>query len=271
MKTVPIPLGNDPTQFQAIVKTYFTTGRGAYIRLGGVQRVAWNGLDGSANTVCPLSIRKRDDIIDPENICGTSSITSTLASKISTTLASITVTTSARPSTISTSTIASPPAETTAASSESKSEGSIVVYSSVDEGCDNPPTHCNQTFFVYPVQEGAQPSDVCNGAIASALWSTTNIHFELPQLSGGTVDFEYLRTAETDVGSVTGDGLSTAVQCSAAPSPTVTQTCTYTKSTKSRKGKRAGAPSPGGVHWKEDFSAWATCAWGLGGEQSTGG
>lgn len=259
MTTVPIPLGNDPTQFQSIVKTYFTTGHGAYARPGNPQRVAWNGLDGSANTVCRLKISKRDDEIDPENICSTSSI---ISSATSVTTMHTSVHTTIVPSPLS-STTAPPTAQTSAASNnpEPKSEGSIVVYYIIDEGCDNPPTFCNQTYFVYAVGEGTQPSDVCNDAIASALYTTTGIDFELPQLSGGSLDFVYGRTSDTDVGSVTGDGLPTPVQCSTAPSPTVSQTCLYTAPTRPRKGKRVSAPPPGAVHWKEDFFERSTCVW----------
>lgn len=50
----------DYPEYQRIVKQYYTDGPGAYVRPGGVWRVAWNGLDGSASTYCPLTVQKRD-------------------------------------------------------------------------------------------------------------------------------------------------------------------------------------------------------------------
>ena len=57
----------DYPEYQRIVKQYYTDGAGAYVRPGGVWRVAWNGLDGRASTMCPLNVQKRDDGSDKDN------------------------------------------------------------------------------------------------------------------------------------------------------------------------------------------------------------
>ncbi|KAK3169726.1 hypothetical protein OEA41_009110 [Lepraria neglecta] len=76
--TIPFQLGNDITQYQSIAKNYFVAEDGAYVRPRGTYRVAWNGLDGSADTVCPLSLRKRDD---PANICASEPMPSSMTTK----------------------------------------------------------------------------------------------------------------------------------------------------------------------------------------------
>ncbi len=73
LPTVPFAFGNDLTKYQTIVKDYFTTGPGSYIRPGGQYLVAWNGLDGRSSTVCPLSVNKREQGDNSPNICGLSS------------------------------------------------------------------------------------------------------------------------------------------------------------------------------------------------------
>ena len=60
----------DYREYQRIVKQYYTNGLGAYVRPGGVWRVAWNGLDGRASTICPLTVQKRDgEDQDPDEEC----------------------------------------------------------------------------------------------------------------------------------------------------------------------------------------------------------
>lgn len=57
----------DYPAYQRITKQYYTDGPGAYVRPGGVWRVAWNGLDGRASTRCPLTVQKRDGEDDGED------------------------------------------------------------------------------------------------------------------------------------------------------------------------------------------------------------
>ncbi len=57
----------DYPEYQRITKQYYTDGPGAYVRPGGVWRVAWNGLDGRASTLCPLTVQKRDGADDDED------------------------------------------------------------------------------------------------------------------------------------------------------------------------------------------------------------
>ena len=57
----------DYPAYQRITKQYYTDGPGAYVRPGGVWRVAWNGLDGRASTTCPLTVQKRDGEDDGED------------------------------------------------------------------------------------------------------------------------------------------------------------------------------------------------------------
>ena len=57
----------DYPEYQQITKKYYTDGPGAYVRPGGVWPVAWNGRDGRARTICPLTVQKRDDEDDDED------------------------------------------------------------------------------------------------------------------------------------------------------------------------------------------------------------
>lgn len=92
LQTVPFTFGTDITQYQRIVYDYFATGPGGYVRPGGTYRVAWNGLDGSADTVCLLTsgsgrwvFRKRDGSPEQSNICDLQSSSSSMAQKPSST------------------------------------------------------------------------------------------------------------------------------------------------------------------------------------------
>ena len=57
----------DYPEYQRITKQYYTDGPGAYVRPGGVWRTAWNGLDGRASTLCPLTVQRRDGGDDDED------------------------------------------------------------------------------------------------------------------------------------------------------------------------------------------------------------
>lgn len=66
----------DYPNYQRITKQYYTNGPGAYVRPGGVWRVPWNGLDGRANTICPLTVQKRDGEDEGNDTCAQSSFAS---------------------------------------------------------------------------------------------------------------------------------------------------------------------------------------------------
>ena len=74
----------DYPEYQRIVKQYYTEGAGAYVRPGGVWRVAFNGLDGRASTICPLSVQKRDGEDDDDDTCAQPSSASSSASSSTT-------------------------------------------------------------------------------------------------------------------------------------------------------------------------------------------
>ena len=145
------------------------------------------------------------------------------------------------------------------------SEGSVAIWYFVDTGCYGDPTICSQTFNVYSVTKGKDPSDVCSGWDGSANYHHPNIDFELPQLPGGSVDFIYSRSGEHDPGFVKGDGIPSSVSCSAAPSPTASQECAYEIDTNfGDKVKRVGGPPPPAVRVAYEGYHWSSCDWGLG-------
>ena len=76
-------LGDDITQYSKIVRDYYLTGPGAWQRPHGDVRVAWNHIDGSRDTTCPLEIFKRDgQATDTAAACARPTTTSSIAKSI---------------------------------------------------------------------------------------------------------------------------------------------------------------------------------------------
>ena len=191
LETVPFAFGSDKTQYQRIVKDYFVTGPGAYVRPGGDCRVAWNGLDGSANTVCPLSLRKRQE--QPENICQSSSTSSSII-----------------------------PTQTP----NSINEVYITIYYSVLESCDGSTSECDLTYYAYaPKEPGGLPIQECGGALGQG---SNPVQFQLDTLTGTVEDFTY-STISGSAGTITGDSLVGPITCTNASSQAVAWTCQLTK------------------------------------------
>ena len=232
LETVPFSFGSDYTQYQRIVKDYFVTGPGSYVRPGGNARVAWNGLDGSAQTVCPLSLRKRQE--QPENICQSSS---TSFSVVPTQTASLIESTSASPSVIPTQ------------SASWINEITVTIYYSVVEPCTGTLSECELTYYAY-VLYGSLPLQECGGALGQGSGS---VQFQLYTLTGSAENFIY-STSSTNGGTITGDSLGSPITCSNSSSEAVAWSCPLTK--------RSVYPDPPSTHILK-FYEWATCDWNL--------
>ena len=188
--TIPFQLGNDITQYQNIAKNYFIIGDGVYVRPGGTYRVAWNGLDGLADTVCLLSLRKRDD---PANICASEPVPSSMTTNTATPTSTVTSNTAIVSGDVqSISSAAAESAPTSSTNTKPKSEGSVVIYHSIDHGCNAPLADYNQIFCIYSVPGGSQPQDICKSALQSTPTdaTTASIAIELPQFSSEILDFK---------------------------------------------------------------------------------
>lgn len=181
LETVPFAFGSDYTQYQRIVKDYFVTGPGSYVRPGGNARVAWNGLDGSAQTVCPLILRKRQE--QPENICQSSS---TSPSVIPTQTASLI------------------------------NEISITIYYSVVEPCTGTLSECGLTYYAYAL-DGNLPLQECGGALGQG---SGLVQFQVYTLTGSAENFIY-STSSTNGGTITGNSLGSPITCSDSSSEAV--------------------------------------------------
>ena len=191
LETVPFAFGSDKTQYQVIVKDYFVTGTGAYVRPGGDCRVAWNGLDGSAKTVCPLSLRKRQEQL--ENICQSSSTSSSII-----------------------------PTQTP----NSITEVYITIYYSTLESCDTSTSDCDMTYYVYATERpGGLPIQECGGALGQG---SNSVQFQLDTLAGISEDFTY-STISGLAGTITGKSLVDPITCTNANSQAVAWTCPLTK------------------------------------------
>ena len=120
------------------------------MRPGGTYRVAWNGLDGSADTVCPLSLRKQDD---PANICASEPMPNSTTTKTAIPTSTVTSNTAMASGDVqSIFSAAAASAPTSSTNTKPKSEGSVVIYYSIDHGCNTPLADCSQIFCVYSVQ-----------------------------------------------------------------------------------------------------------------------
>lgn len=227
--SVPYNFGDDRTQYQSIVKEYHASGPGSWARPGSYERTIWNGLDGSASTYCPLSLRKRD-----------ANLNDTCDEPSSTSSAALSSTSSAAPSSISS---AAPAVHT-------PEQFEIFIYYSQQTGCGK--DNCEQTYYIFD-EFASVVSLICSdelSQLAQSPGSNLSIDFEL--ITGtGDLYFTYSRASD-QVGEVSGAGLSTPAKCSAAPSPTPSQVCLL--------NKRTVYPN-----WNEPvtetYYEWATCIW----------
>ena len=233
--------GNDITQYQQLVKNYYTVGYngrnarshppGSWYRPRSYAPVAWNGLDGSQSTVCPLSwppggVLKKRDTNDPAtspDICA------------------------------------------------AYSYHSVIIYSRAEKSCLETKAICPFDYFLYSVSGPTDtPSDICNGAgfIGSTKETipSNSIAFTLPKLSSDSVnenlDFVYSWETDDNSGWVTGGSLTAPVACVADLSNlSLTQTCVLAESDSQQR--RAVIPITPQVHdVTYEYAAFASCTWG---------
>lgn len=207
METVPIAFGSDPTQYQRIVKDYFNpnTGPGAYVRPGGDCPVAWNGLDGSPNTKCSLSLRKRQE--QPDDNCQLSSASSSSSSSSST---------------VSSMSSSANPTQTP----NWNNNIIIAIYYSEVESCDGTSSECHLTYYAYAIGEiGRLPLQECGGALGQG---STSVQFQVETLAGVTETFTYL-VSSNSAGTITGNTLASPITCSTSSSHAVAWECSLTK------------------------------------------
>lgn len=227
--SVPYDFGNDKTQYQTIVRQYHVSGAGSWVRPGSNVRTVWNGLDGSASTYCPLSLRKRD--VNVNDTCDEPRSISSAAPSSTFTVA---------PS----STASTAPAVNTPESFE------VFIYYSQQTGCQK--GSCVQTYYIFD-ELASVVSSICSEKLyqlAQSPGSHLSIDFEL--ITGWGDQYFTFSRASDPVGEITGAGLSTPAKCSAAPSPTPSQVCKLSKRTVYPDGSQPVT---------ETYYAWATCIW----------
>ena len=236
LSSVPYNFGDDPTEYQSIVKQYHMNGPGSWRRPTSRVKTVWNGLDGSASTYCAFNQRKRD--VDVDDTCDQSSI-----------LSSDHYSSTHSETSISSSTV--PPTSTSSAAPVPYTPMglAIVIYYSQETWCRK--SGCLQTYYIYP---GLSPWWICRGGIAEAPGSNPEIAFQLP-LYADPQNFTYSRASDTAAGEVAGPGLSTPVKCVAAPSPTPSQVCKPGDLDKRAVGPIVVLPVT------YTFYQWASCVW----------
>ena len=206
LENIPFAFGSDPTRYQSIVKEYFVTGPGAYVRQDGDCRVAWNGLDGSPKTLCPLSLRKRQK--QPDDICQSSSTSSS---------------SSPSPTTPSMSSSAIP-----TQTPDWINNIIIAIYYSEVEPCDGTSNGCDLTYYAYAIGEiGSLPLQECGGALGQG---SSSVHFQIETLGGTTEYFTYTVSSDT-AGTITGNSLASPIPCSNSSSQVVAWECDLSKRT----------------------------------------
>ena len=232
--------GNDKTKYQQLVKDYHTVGYnrrkpalhppGSWYRPGSFAPVAWNGLDGSKTTVCPLTWTpdgafKKRQATDPAT---SSDICSAYKSR------------------------------------------SVIIYSRVEKGCLNcldnyylysvssptgvPSKICNGDGFIGSVENAPPPG--------------TSIPFTLPKTTGDSADedlkFVYAWTAADDPGSISGGDLTAPIACvtELLASFALLQTCSFEAPNSERKREAQAIPWPS-THLEEYvYAPFARCVWG---------
>lgn len=234
-------LGNDITQYQQLVKNYYTVGYnrrrpnlhppGSWYRPGKYAPVAWNGLDGSRSTVCPL-------ILSPDGVLKKRETTDPATS----------------------------PDICAAYTSHS-----VIIYSRAEQSCLDSLSLCTFEFFLYSVSDPTGvPSSICNGdgfigSVQEAPLSNS-IAFTLPATtgdSGNDLNFEYSWNSDDDSGWVTGSSLTAPVACVSEPTSnsSLTQTCTLEESDSKRKRSVGPIEQPDTHPVNYVYTAFARCVW----------
>ena len=236
--------GNDKTKYQQLVKDYYTVGYnrrkpalhapGSWYRPGSFAPVAWNGLDGSRKTVCPLTWTpdgtfKKRQTTDPAT---SSDICSAYKSH------------------------------------------SVIIYSREEKSCLNTLSSCEKDYYLYSVSgPTGVPSNICNGdgfigSIENAKPTGNSIPFTLPETTGDSADedlhFVYAWTSFLDSGSISGGNLTAPIACvteTLAISPPW-QTCSFEVSNSERKREAQVMPWPS-THFEDYvYAPFARCVWG---------
>lgn len=261
----------------------FRSGYCAYPRTQSGIRVLYNLLDGTIENQC-MTFVKRDlrawDLdardLDARGATCTLSSQSTLDAtssvgidKTGSATMSLLAHTTSRPK--SSTTLSTAVATTTPSSTPSPSitsEGSIAVWSWTDDGCDvGIAESCNQTFYVYAVEQGKDPSDVCDGWIAAHAYDDFNvIDFDLPQLSGGETDFAWNHIGGVSTlpspGYITGSGIPDSLSAYCTSLDEKSQTCKFTHKNGAKLVKRLGGAEPPESIIAYTANAWSACSWG---------
>lgn len=239
--------GGDITQYQQMVKNYYTVGYnnrrpalglhppGAWYRLRSFSSVsvAWNGLDGSQSTICPLTWapdgafkkRQNTDPATSPDICAT------------------------------------------------YTSHSIIIYSRAEKSCLDSLSICSFDYFLYSVSGPTSiPSSICNGegfiGFAEEKYPSNSISFTLPRITGDNanenLDFVYTWLSDDDSGWVTGGSLIAPVACVAesASNPSLTETCILEEpdSQQKRAVGPIGEPNTHPVTYV--YASFARCVWG---------
>lgn len=238
--------GADQTQYQQLVKNYYTVGYnnrrpalglhppGSWYRPGSIAPVpvAWNGLDGSQSTVCPLiwapdgifKKRQATDQNTPSDICA------------------------------------------------GYTAHSIIIYSRAEKSCLDSKSICPFDYFLYSVSTPTGvPPNICNGdgfiGSVEEEGTSNSISFTLPTTTGdsanGKLNFVYTWGTDDNSGWVNGGSLTAPIACVAETSnSSLTEICTLEES--NSKQKRAVGPiNQPGIHPVEYvYAAFARCVWG---------
>ena len=238
--------GNDITQYQQMVKNYYTVGYnnrrpalglhppGAWYRPGSIAAVsvAWNGLDGSQSTICPLTWapdgafkkRQNTDPASPPDICA------------------------------------------------AYNSHSVIIYSRAEESCLDSLAICSFEYFVYPVSGPTSiPSNICDGdgfvGSTEEKYPSSSISFTLPTTTGDStnenLNFVYTWPTDDDPGWVTGGSLIAPVACVAELlNLTLRETCTLEEpdSPQKRAVGPIGQPQVHPVAYV--YAPFARCVWG---------
>ena len=238
--------GADQTQYQQLVKNYYTVGYnrrrpasglhppGSWYRPGSVAPVpvAWNGLDGSQSTVCPLiwapdgTFKKRQatDLNAPSDICA------------------------------------------------GYTAHSIIIYSRAEVSCLDSKAICPFDYFLYSVSTPTDvPSSICNGT--GFIGSTeekipsNSITFTLPTTTGGdnaneNLNFVYTWGTDNYPGWVDGGSLTAPVACVAELSTSLTEVCTLEVPISQQKRSVYPDNQPRLHPVKYEYAAFARCVWG---------
>ena len=234
--------GNDKTQYQQLVKNYYTVGYnrrrpdlhppGSWYRPGSYAPVAWNGLDGSQGTVCPLTwapdgaFRKRQTTTDPAtspDICS------------------------------------------------SYNSHSVIIYSRQEKGC----LTCTFDYFLYSVSTPTGvPSKICDGdgfigtVENAAATGGNSIPFTLPKTGndGANEDlrFVYAWTEDQIAGWISGSSLAAPVACvtELPPNSSLSQTCGFEEPDSKRKREAQVGSWPSTYLEEFLYAPFARCVWG---------